>query len=312
MILDDASTDDTLEVAGRLAESDDRVSVVRHKRNIGHIRTFNEGLAAATGDYIVLISADDMLTRGSLARATAVMETRPDVGAVYGNPVVVYGYDITPARTRGRGTRVWDGRDWISAQCRRGASCIYAPEVCVRASVQQTVGGYTSTLPHSGDLEMWLRIAAVADIARVNSDQAYRRFHGGGMLQTTFAGFLTDLRARRKAYDAFFDAAGADLPRAREDLATAYRRLAGEALEHACAALRRGEPFSPDIAEYVDFARDLKVPESSLMWQWREYHLLRAGAERSTALGSATLRYGAVRHDVEHRYRWWRWRLTGV
>lgn len=312
MILDDASTDDTIDVATRLADSDKRVTVVQHERNMGHVPTFNEGLANATGDYVVLISADDMLTRGSLARATAVMEARPDVGLVYGHPVVVYGNNITPARTNGRGARVWQGRDWISAQCRRGVSCIHSPEVCVRASVQRAVGGYTSTLPHSGDLEMWLRIAAVAGIARVNSDQAYRRFHGAGMLQTTFAGFLTDLRARRKAYDMFFSGPGAALPRARNDLAMAHRRLAGEALEYACLQLRSAKQLSPDLAEYVSFATELTVPEAPPMWQWREYRLLRARGERPAPLRSVSLRYSAVRHDVDRKYRWWRWRLTGV
>ena len=174
LILDDASTDGSRDVARALADGDARVAVIQHERNHGHIATYNEGLGQATGDYVVLLSADDMLTRGSLARAAAVMEARPRVGLVYGHPRVIHD-EITPARTRGRGVRVWAGVDWISAQCRRGLSCIYSPEVCVRSSIQRAVGGYTPSLPHTGDLEMWLRIAAVADVARVNCDQAYRR-----------------------------------------------------------------------------------------------------------------------------------------
>ena len=29
--------------------------------NAGHIATYNDGLAVATGDYVVLVSADDLL-----------------------------------------------------------------------------------------------------------------------------------------------------------------------------------------------------------------------------------------------------------
>jgi Glycosyl transferase family 2 len=312
LIVNDASTDDSGEIARRLANRDARVSLVDHTSNIGHIATYNEGLSKAAGDYVALLSADDMLTPGSLARATAVMESRPQVGLVYGRPVVIFGDDVTPARTRAWGVRMWDGADWISAQCRRGLSCIYSPEVCVRASVQRTVGGYAPTLPHTGDLEMWLRIASVADVARVNSDQAYRRIHGAGMMQTAYDGLLADLRGRLDAYEAFFHGPGAKLERARQDLATARRRLAGEALDHACAQLRSGERASAEIAEYVAFAAELEKPEVSGMPQWSEYDLLRSTVKPSPRLRAVRLRYGAVRRDLQGRHRWYRWRLTGV
>jgi hypothetical protein len=313
LIVNDASTDDSAEVACGLADADARVSVIDHQRNIGHIASYNEGLGSATGDYVVLLSADDMLTPGSLARATTVMEARPHVGLVYGHPLVIHDDDVIPARTGGlRGVHVWAGADWISAQCRRGLSCIYCPEVCVRTSVQRTVGDYSATLPHTADLEMWLRVASVAHIARVSSDQAYRRMHGESMMQTTFGGLLADLQGRRDAYESFFGGAGAELPRAKADLATARRRLAGEALEHACIQLRSTDRTSPGIDGFVTFAAELQGAEVSRMWQWHEYQLLPAHADRSPAVRTLNLRYSAARRDLEGRHRWWRWRLTGV
>ena len=48
----------------------------------------------------------------------------------------------------------------------------------MRNSVQQAIGGYNPDLPHSGDFEMWLRAAAVADVGRVNGPcQAFYRVH---------------------------------------------------------------------------------------------------------------------------------------
>src|ERR687887_420932 len=86
LIIDDASPDDSAQVALRLAAEDERVEVRVHEVNKGHIATYNEGLLEwADGDYSVLISADDLLTPGSLARATAVMEAHPSVGLVYGH-----------------------------------------------------------------------------------------------------------------------------------------------------------------------------------------------------------------------------------
>src|SRR3954467_11927005 len=73
LIIDDCSTDDTETVGAQLA-TDSRVTFRRHDNNIGHIATYNEGLDWVTGEYTVLLSADDLLTPGALARATAAME----------------------------------------------------------------------------------------------------------------------------------------------------------------------------------------------------------------------------------------------
>jgi hypothetical protein len=313
IVVDDASTDGSAEVARRLADRDPRVRTIRHRKNMGHIATYNEGLEAATGDYVVLLSADDMLTPRSLARATGVMEARTSVGLVYGHPRVVYGDLITPARTRVWGTSVWQGSDWISAQCRRGLSCIYNPEVVVRGSVQRAVGGYSDQLPHTADLEMWLRVASIADVAHIRgSDQAYRRMHGASMMQTTYAGLLTDLRGRRDAFEAFFRGAGARLARNRDDWATVRRRLAGESLDHVCSQLRRGGTNSTEAADYVAFAEELVGGDVATLRQWREYRVLCGQAASSPARSSVLLQYSALRRGIEERYRWRRWRLIGI
>ena len=53
-------------VAQALVDADPRVRLVVHDRNMGHIATYNEGVAATVGDYFVLLSADDYLASGSL------------------------------------------------------------------------------------------------------------------------------------------------------------------------------------------------------------------------------------------------------
>src|ERR1700674_936435 len=75
LIIDDASSDDTAEIAADLAMSDPRVEFRQHKTNKGHIATYNEGLLGwSTADYLVLLSADDMLVHDSLMRATRIMD----------------------------------------------------------------------------------------------------------------------------------------------------------------------------------------------------------------------------------------------
>src|SRR6185437_1125380 len=172
---------------------------------LGLIGTANKGLEWADGDYVVLISADDVLVPGALARATTVMEANPMVGMVYGHaPYWHVGSPPPVLKGRWKGTQVWRGADWLRLRCRSGHNCISSPEVVVRTSVQRAVGGYDPSCRHTSDLNMWLRIASVADIAFIRgSSQAIYRVHGDSMWRSHDSP-MVDLHERRAAFDAFF------------------------------------------------------------------------------------------------------------
>jgi cellulose synthase/poly-beta-1,6-N-acetylglucosamine synthase-like glycosyltransferase len=54
IIVDDVSTDGSGEIADELAVANDGVRVIRQSQSAGHIATHKDGLAEATGDYVVL------------------------------------------------------------------------------------------------------------------------------------------------------------------------------------------------------------------------------------------------------------------
>src|SRR5262249_7020123 len=74
LVIDDASPDQTEEVAKEFAKRDSRVEFYRHTANQGAVATFNDGLGWATGEYTLLISADDHLTPGALLRAVQFLD----------------------------------------------------------------------------------------------------------------------------------------------------------------------------------------------------------------------------------------------
>ncbi|WP_250283788.1 MULTISPECIES: glycosyltransferase [unclassified Frankia] len=310
IIVDDASTDASATVAAALAAADGRVRVIRHPANRGHIATYNDGLAEATGDYVVLLSADDLLLPGSLARATALLEANPSVGMAYGHPTHLYeGRPPKPPRTRVRNWTIWDGPEWIRLRCRAGINCIFNPEVVLRTSVQREIGGYRPDLPHSGDLEMWLRAASVADVGRVNgTDQAYYRVHAASMQRTVYAGHLTDLRARWDAFQVVLTGRAAGIPDADGLLTTVRRTLANEALgqvRRICSE-GRAEHDGDLVDSYLRFAREL-WPDAPALAAWRAIPVARrAGEHRSAVTALTTYR------TIEDKIRWRRWRWNGV
>lgn len=250
IIVDDASPDGSTEVAQRLAAEEPRVTAVLHAANRGHIATYNDGLALVETEYVTLVSADDVLAPGSLGRATRLMSAFPRVGMVYGHAVsFAAGTEPSPPHSRLPETwTVWADGEWLRWSARRGRNFIMSPEVVMRTAALNETGGYRPELPHSGDLELWLRTAARWDVGRVNgTPQAYYRVHGGNMHLTSYATMAVDLQHRLAAFESLVDADMLELvPDAPRLLSSARRALAKEALVLAARDLDRGR--SPEAA----------------------------------------------------------------
>jgi glycosyltransferase involved in cell wall biosynthesis len=319
LIIDDCSPDRTPEVARRLEQRDDRVEYRRHRDNVGLIATANEGLEwAEDSDYVVLLSADDRLVPGSLARAVSVLEAHPGVGLAYGHAQYFESDDPPPGfRTRWRGSRVQPGREWIRLRCRSGHGCISSPEAVVRTSVQRQVGPYDSACAHTSDANMWLRIAAVSDVAYVKgATQALYRIHSDSMLRSMLGGEggqVVDLVERRTAFERFFADADAALPDAAAMRVTIGRTLARQALWKASRAYDRGKVAGPGavpVEELIKFALETS-PDARRLKEWHGLRLRqRLGAGRSL-LFIPFLVTGAA-HRLRSHYNHWKLHRRGL
>jgi glycosyltransferase involved in cell wall biosynthesis len=241
LIIDDASPDDSAEVALKIAARDPRVEVTVHPTNKGNIATFNEGLIEwADGDYCILLSADDRLTPGALRRARDLLDAHPSVGFVYGHALwTIEGAPLPVARTRVRGWSVWPGPQWLEHRFRQAENPIITPEVVVRTSLQKRVGGYDPGLPRAADMEMFMRLAAHADVGFVRGvDQAFYRVHGQNMSKAVSA--LMDLRQRRSVFEVVIDRYGESLPDPKRLSDIVHRQLGREALWAAGRVYDRG------------------------------------------------------------------------
>jgi glycosyltransferase involved in cell wall biosynthesis len=311
LIIDDASTDDSVDVARQIAARRPQVEVAVHPVNRGHIATFNEGILEwADSDYTVLLSADDRLTSGSLRRSTDLLDARPEVGFVYGHPLH-YRQDspLPSARTTVRGWSVWPGHWWLERRFRDSHNCITSPEVVVRTSLQKRVGGYDPQLPHAGDIEMWLRLAAHGDVGYVRgADQAFYRVHGQNM--TISRTSLVDLRQRRLAYEMALERCADILPDRERLSAVVHRKIAWEALWSAARAYDRRRTQQTPVDELVEFALDC-WPEAKTLPVYRALQLRRR-------IGPTVMPYlqplvvSAVLRKAQNWWWWQSWKWRGV
>jgi glycosyltransferase involved in cell wall biosynthesis len=243
LILDDASTDSTSDVARKLAEQDSRVVYRRHALNHGHIATYNEGFAWASSNFVMLLSADDLLAPGALGRAALVMDVQPDVGLVYGRQAFFTA--SPPAVTAPHDPHfmcsVHAGATYVETACGTASNPMTTATAMMRTALLHSIGGFDTALPHTADMEMWLRLASRSSVAWIDSLQAFKRRHQSNMQHQYLTTVLGDLRERCAAFMSFFEKDG-DLLNERDRLyALARNRLGDEAFWAASSTFDCGD-----------------------------------------------------------------------
>ncbi|SUS06074.1 Glycosyl transferase [uncultured Defluviicoccus sp.] len=248
LIIDDASTDHSATIA-RSLQSDPRVHFIHHERNMGHIYTYNEGLEWVEAEYMLLLSADDALPDGALERAIRALSSNKNVGFVHGNHIKqitdsvgheCLNYDEAGSCTSGELT-ILRGYDFINLCCNTPRNPVKTATAVVRTRAQKSVGGYRHELPHSGDYEMWLRLAAISDVGFIEHIQGITRIHSSNMHHSYFGeNIIHDYQQRYDALASFFNKLNDNFQNRAFLQDLAYRKLSEEVYWYACVAFEEG------------------------------------------------------------------------
>lgn len=276
LIIDDASPDDTPTVARRIAERDPRVEYRRHATNCGHIATYNEGLLGwACAKYSLLLSADDVLAPGALARAASVMDQDETIGMTYGMAqFIADDGDIPEYHETGPVThQVIPGERFLERCCARG-NPVPTPTAVVRTALQQRIGGYLPHLPHSADMEMWMRFAIHGPVAVLGCVQAYYRVHGANMSTQYHERWIDDRREQFEACSEALGRSGAHMPEAGAWLEAMSRRLGEEAFWIASNAFDQGNLEA--CRHCLDFALEFHpgLRRTAAWWRFQAKRML--------------------------------------
>jgi glycosyltransferase involved in cell wall biosynthesis len=273
LIIDDESPDDTPEVGAALAREDSRVTFRRHAANRGHIATYNEGIDWTSADYMLLLSADDYLLPGALKRAMGLLSAYPHMGLCFGEAVALQDGGRTKpitvdVDTGGKASIVMRGADFIGLCARAGSNNIVpTPTAIVKTGLLKLLGGYRADLPYSGDLELWLRLAAHAAVGILKSQQAVYRRHAANMSLAYSQDYhISDLQQRKACFDIFLQTNKNTLPGAERLHRSLMLPLAREAVGHASSAFNGNRmDLSLRLCEFAASA-DAGV-RRSMAWQ---------------------------------------------
>ena len=80
IIVDNCSQDGTREYLESLVGTDEKIKVVLNTENRGFAGGNNDGIAISTGDYVVLLNNDTLVTRGWLTAMSKHLENDPQLG----------------------------------------------------------------------------------------------------------------------------------------------------------------------------------------------------------------------------------------
>lgn len=155
IVVDDGSRDGTVALLEKLAEQEPRLRIVRQGRD-GIVAALNAGVAAARGEFVARMDADDVALPERLEAQVALLRERPDIGVA--SCLVEFGGDR--AASAGYALHV----DWINGLLGPEAIALHRfveaplahPTALFRRELVARHGGYRAgDFPE--DYELWLR-----------------------------------------------------------------------------------------------------------------------------------------------------------
>jgi Glycosyl transferase family 2 len=151
IVVDDSSSDDSISILQSF--DDPRIRSIRHQTNGGAASSRNDALAAARGELVAVMDADDVCVPTRLERQVAFLDANPRVGLV-GCGV----YDNIDAESAVLHTSYLPERNEAIQRDLMERWCFLHSSIMFRRTLYETVGGYVGEFEPAEDHDFVLRI----------------------------------------------------------------------------------------------------------------------------------------------------------
>jgi glycosyltransferase involved in cell wall biosynthesis len=178
IIIDNASTDESLALIAGYARRDERIRVVVHERNLGIFASLRETCDLARGRYRVHVDADDwVISPQAFQRQIDLLEAHPEMSFVYSS-MTLFGSDDRRAFAAHPYPRdvVLPGELAIEAML--GFSITHSG-MMFRLDSYRAAGGYPSGFLMCLDVMLAVRLAEQGHVGYVDDALYAFRVHGG-------------------------------------------------------------------------------------------------------------------------------------
>ena len=164
VIVDNCSTDATAEVVKQYAARDHRIRYVCNEVNVGAQENLNRCIRNATGEFVKILCADDLLAPECIARMVAVFAEHPTVS------LVASGRQLADASLRPIRKIAYSHRFRVLPSAQVINHCLFNGNYIGEPSAvlfrrQDALRGFDTTYAQLIDLEMWFHLLEQGDFA---------------------------------------------------------------------------------------------------------------------------------------------------
>ena len=172
IIVDDGSTDHSLEIIRKYEKKDSRIRVLVQE-NQGLAAALNNGIAMARGKYIARMDDDDISLPNRLEIQYRFMESHPEILASSGLAIVInkWGDEYAEWKTEEDSSKI------DSKHINEGCTSLCHPASIIRKSAWEAVGGYSSDIRYAQDLDFWLKLGEIGTLANLAEPLILYRMH---------------------------------------------------------------------------------------------------------------------------------------
>ncbi len=170
IVVDDGSSDRTVEIARSYEKKDGRVKVYQNEKNLGDYHNRNKAASYASGRYLKYIDSDDMIYPYGLQVYVEAMEKYPDTALAVSSrndiPMEPFPIYLSSVKAYNRHFFEYGILD-------------YGPSgVMIRRSCFEECGGFSGKR-YVGDQELWLKLAARHPVVELPPSLVFWRQHEG-------------------------------------------------------------------------------------------------------------------------------------
>ena len=166
IVVNDGSTDQTLEILKTFGNQ----IVLLEKENGGESSAVNLGLSSASGEIVLIVSADDPLPGPEIFHgAEEFFRLNPGVVAWYPNWTII--------DSQGNELRKVEVDEYSDLALIGRFKCLPGPGALFRKSAAHSIGGRNLRWRFVGDYDFWLRLSRTGALAKRNQYLAQWRFH---------------------------------------------------------------------------------------------------------------------------------------
>jgi len=169
-IIDDCSTDNSLQLAQRLAARHPYVEVIPHETNKGFPGALNTGISHADTKYIAILDSDDVAYDNWIELTTQFLDSNPDFGLVGGG-----GNIMTEGGTVTDFFKYCENKGDVTHFAKQGNYPLLHPGTVFRKALLADFGGYREDLKSSEDNDLFINFAHVSKLYNLGQPLIYYR-----------------------------------------------------------------------------------------------------------------------------------------